>query len=130
MLRNPNTSITDGYDIHVVFSQNDEERATTLFEHFVGFIESKSIQYLRAKIFQRPVGPWPLPMWQVILPFQKNIYQDLGLCISWFMLNRDGFSVMIHPNTKEEDGKGGSYEDHVHNLIWLGKPVSLYLEKL
>ena len=51
MLRNPNTSITDGYDIHVVFSQNDEERATTLFEHFVGFIESKSIQYLRAKIY-------------------------------------------------------------------------------
>ena len=125
MIRNPDLSITNGYDVHVVFSKNQREKATLLSRNCIEFLQSKNIVYKHHKIFDAPVGPWPTPMWQFILPKSEHAYRDLGCCISWFMLNRGEFSVMIHPNSKEEGEMGGAYEDHSQNMFWMGPPLSL-----
>ena len=125
MIRNPEHSVTDGYDIHVVFHKDQQENAHLLFKDFCAFLSSKEIPHKRAKIFDTPVGPWPTPMWQAILPKSERVYSDIGHCISWFMLNRRHFSVMIHPNTKEENGMGGNKEDHMQNMLWMGPSTPL-----
>ena len=127
-MRSPKTSITKGYDIHVVFSNEHEEEAQTLFDLCLTFLTENNISYQKHRIFSRPVGPWPTPMWQFILPSSDQVYHDLGLCIAWFMLNRGIFSVMIHPNTQQEDEHGGALEDHTQSHLWLGSPLELNVD--
>ena len=117
--------IPTGFDIHVVFSTDQTERALTLYQNFLSFLTKHKISFHNQKVFHQPVGPWPLPMWQVILSTNPKIHEELGRCISWFMLNRDGFSVMIHPNTEQVENKGGAYEDHSQHHLWLGTPITL-----
>ena len=125
--RSPYTSIKS-YDLHVVFSDTHREEAQLFFQQFLTFLEDHQIAYQKHRFFSEPVGPWPTPMWQCILPISEQVHQSLGLCISWFMLNRGDFSVMIHPNTHQEGEWGGVYEDHHQNHLWLGAPLELKLE--
>lgn len=125
MTRSPIQSITGGYDVHLVFQEEREARATHLFHSCISFLNEHDIVYQNHRIFSQPVGPWPTGMWQFELPFSNHVFQDLGLCISWLMLNREDFSVMIHPNTKKERGVGGALEDHSQNHLWLGIPLQL-----
>lgn len=127
-MRVPEEAVTKGYDIHVVFSENQQEMATELFYACLDFLNKQEITYQNHKIFAAPVGPWPTPMWQFVLPSSSRTHHDLGQCTAWFMLNRGSFSVMIHPNTKKENGRGGEYEDHVHNHLWLGPPQALHID--
>jgi aromatic ring-cleaving dioxygenase len=128
--RNPDLCITQGYDIHVVFEAQQLADSRELYAEFMAYILQNSIPHQRPLVFEQAVGPRPCPMWQVLLPKSPRAYEDLGRCISWFMLNRRGFSVMIHPNTHREHELGGSYEDHSENGLWLGSPLALRLEKL
>jgi aromatic ring-cleaving dioxygenase len=128
MIRNPEHSVIDGYDIHLVFQEAQKIDAQRLFSDFMDFLIQNKIPHKKSKIFDNPVGPWPCPMWQTILPQSDRIYTDLGHCVSWLMLNRRNFSVMIHPNTRKENDLGGSYEDHIINMLWLGPPLSLNIK--
>ena len=129
-LRDPDDWITEGYDIHLIFDLNELAKATALFEAFVEFVESAQIAHHRPKIFPLPVGPWPTPMWQVLLPRGENSDRDLGRCVSWLMLNHGHFSVMVHPNTRADDERGGAIEDHSENMFWIGSPRQLLLNVL
>ena len=124
----PQDFITKGYDLHVVFSDSQHQAAHALFEACLGFLDQSEISYHKHRFFSKPVGPWPTPMWQIILPHSDQVHSNLGLCIAWFMLNRGEFSVMIHPNTHQEQGRGGEYEDHSQNHLWLGSPLKLKME--
>ena len=126
-IRSPFTSIKS-YDLHVVFSESQIEEAQFFFQRFLSFLEEHQIEYQKHRFFTEPVGPWPTPMWQCILPSSDTLHQSLGLCTAWFMLNRGPFSVMIHPNTRQEGAYGGVYEDHSQNHLWLGDPLELKLE--
>ena len=126
-MRSPKDSITGGYDIHLVFRENQREEAKHLFTACLDFLNDHGIEYQNHRIFPEPVGPWPTGMWQFELPSSSRSFHNLGMCISWLMLNRKGFSVMIHPNTKTEEGKGGAREDHEQNHLWLGTPIELHL---
>ena len=127
-MRHPKNSIPKGYDIHVVFQDNQREEARLLFDSCIEFLINDDITFQNHKVFSSPVGPWPTPMWQFVLPSSPQVHHDLGLCISWFMLNRGELSVMIHPNSRKENELGGAYEDHVQNHLWLGQSMSLKIE--
>jgi aromatic ring-cleaving dioxygenase len=129
-IRNPDDTITDGIDIHVVFNDSEMIIATQLFEQFLSFVQHNNINHHRPLLFSSPVGPWPGPMWQVLLPDGPHLDADLGQCIRWLMINRGDLSVMVHPNTKEKSGRGGSREDHSQNTLWLGPPLPLLLDTL
>src|SRR6266851_6902709 len=64
-----------------------------------------------------PVGPHPQSMYQIAFPTQM-----LGSFVPWLMLNRDGLTVLLHPET------GDDYVDHTNHAAWFGAVLPLRLE--
>jgi DOPA 4,5-dioxygenase len=62
----------------------------------------------------RPIGPHELPMYQVA--FDIEVFPRL---IPWLMLNRQGLTVLLHPNTLNPR------EDHLFHAVWMGKKMSI-----
>ena len=66
-----------------------------------------------------PVGPHPQSMYQVAFPIE-----EFPRLVPWLMLNRQGLTVLVHPQTGDE------YEDHARHPLWLGAILPLKLEVL
>ncbi|MGH7248034.1 MAG: DOPA 4,5-dioxygenase family protein [Pseudomonadota bacterium] len=64
-----------------------------------------------------PVGPHPQSMYQIAFPSGM-----LGKFVPWLMLNRDGLTVLLHPET------GDDYADHSAHAVWFGAVLPLRLE--
>src|SRR5215469_11979527 len=63
------------------------------------------------------VGPHPQSMFQIAFPADL-----LSAFLPWLMLNRDGLSVLLHPET------GDDYADHSAHAAWLGAMLPLRLD--
>jgi DOPA 4,5-dioxygenase len=63
------------------------------------------------------VGPHPQSMYQIAFPTQM-----LGSFVPWLMLNRDGLTVLLHPET------GNDYGDHTAHAAWFGAVLPLRVE--
>ena len=63
------------------------------------------------------VGPHTQSMYQIAFPAS-----ELASFLPWLMLNRDGLSVLLHPET------GNDYRDHSAYAAWLGAPLPLRLD--
>ncbi len=46
----------------------------------------------------------------------------LGSFLPWLMLNRDGLTILLHPET------GDDYLDHTAHAVWFGAVLPLHLE--
>jgi DOPA 4,5-dioxygenase len=69
--------------------------------------------------YDQPIGPHGQSMFQIA--FRKELY---GALVPWLMLNRDGLSILVHPNTDNQRA------DHLQRGLWLGSPVRIYGERL
>jgi aromatic ring-cleaving dioxygenase len=63
-----------------------------------------------------PVGPHPQSMYQIAFPAEL-----LASVVPWLMLNRDGLTILLHPET------GNDYADHTEHAVWSGAILSLRL---
>jgi aromatic ring-cleaving dioxygenase len=63
------------------------------------------------------VGPHPQSMYQIAFPAEM-----LEKFVPWLMLNRDGLTVLLHPET------GDDYTDHSAHAAWFGAVLSLRLD--
>jgi DOPA 4,5-dioxygenase len=63
------------------------------------------------------VGPHPQSMYQIAFP--REMLADF---VPWLMLNRDGLTVLLHPET------GDNYTDHSAHAVWFGAVLPLRLE--
>jgi DOPA 4,5-dioxygenase len=63
------------------------------------------------------VGPHPQSMYQIAFPREM-----LAEFVPWLMLNRDGLTVLLHPET------GDNYTDHSAHAAWFGSVLPLRLE--
>lgn len=63
------------------------------------------------------VGPHPQSMYQIAFPRDM-----LAEFMPWLMLNRDGLTVLLHPET------GDNYTDHSAHAAWFGAVLPLRLE--
>jgi len=63
------------------------------------------------------VGPHPQSMYQIAFPREM-----LAEFMPWLMLNRDGLTVLLHPET------GDNYTDHSAHAAWFGAVLPLRLE--
>jgi len=121
VILNPDIVIERGVDIHTLFDLPEIENCTQIYDNFLSFLKENHVPFEHNRIFEKPVGPWPTPMWQLVLK-GPNFYSDLGKAASWLSLNRGEFSVMIHPNTSD------GLLDHTERTLWLGKSYKLKLE--
>ncbi len=102
------------YHIHVYFDASSRARAVALLDAL-----GARFAVQMGRIFEQPVGPHPLPQYEIgVLP------QDLGPVLGWLMLNHQGLSILLHPNTDSER------LDHSASAFWLGTPLPLLLERL
>ena len=65
------------------------------------------------------VGPHLRSMYQIAFP-----HTMLASFLPWLMLNRDGLTVLLHPET------GNAYADHTDHAAWLGGVLPLKLDVL
>jgi len=63
------------------------------------------------------VGPHPQSMYQIAFP--AGMLADF---MPWLMLNRDGLTVLLHPET------GDNYTDHSAHAAWFGAVLPLRLD--
>jgi DOPA 4,5-dioxygenase len=63
------------------------------------------------------VGPHPQSMYQIAFPSEM-----LASFMPWLMLNREGLTVLLHPDT------GNSYRDHTAHAVWFGAVLPLRLD--
>lgn len=62
------------------------------------------------------VGPHSRSMYQIAFPSGL-----LASFLPWLMLNRDGLTILLHPQT------GDDYRDHTAHAAWLGAVLPLRL---
>jgi aromatic ring-cleaving dioxygenase len=127
-----------GVDIHCLFEIQDIDHATKIHNAFLSYLDSNKILFQHQRVFDKPVGPWPTPMWQLVIRPSGETRDDfeifaksIGKSYIWLMLNRDKFSVMIHPNTRTRTDKSSEFAnvllDHTQYVAWLGKAYDLKL---
>ena len=63
------------------------------------------------------VGPHPQSMYQIAFPSEM-----LARFVPWLMLNHDGLTVLLHPET------GDNYADHSAHAAWFGAVLPLRLD--
>jgi DOPA 4,5-dioxygenase len=63
------------------------------------------------------VGPHPRSMYQIAFPAGL-----IGEFVPWLMLNRDGLTVLLHPET------GDDFTDHTAHAAWFGAVLPLRVE--
>ncbi|TPI29791.1 aromatic ring-cleaving dioxygenase [Mesorhizobium sp. B3-2-1] len=98
--------------------------------YYAGQAERQHAEWLRQRIAERfrvrlgnwhdgPVGPHGQAMYQV--SFATEIFATL---VPWLMLNHQGLSILIHPNTTNPK------RDHLVDPIWIGRPMEVHGEVL
>jgi aromatic ring-cleaving dioxygenase len=103
------------YHAHVYYDPTTRERADALRDR----IAAKFPGAVLGRWHDAPVGPHPQSMYQIAFPVE--LFADFA---PWLMLNRDGLTVLLHPET------GRDLADHTAHAVWMGAVLPLRLEAL
>ena len=99
-----------GYHAHIYYRNGDErDTAARLREILASYPDVRMGRWR-----EEPVGPHPLPMYQVAFPAAQ-----FPAIVPWLMLNRDELTILVHPET------GDDVVDHRDNPLWLGEKLDL-----
>lgn len=102
------------YHVHVYYDAASRERAIALRTQI-----GERFKVEIGRLFDQAVGPHPCAQYEI------GVFGDeLARLMPWLMLNHQGLSIMLHPNTDLER------EDHRGSAMWLGTPLPLFLDKL
>ncbi len=101
------------YHAHIYYDPQTRERAARLREGVAAAFPAAIL----GRWHDAPVGPHPQSMYQIAFPREM-----LGAFVPWLMLNRDGLTVLLHPET------GDDYVDHSAHAAWFGAVLPLRLE--
>ena len=101
------------YHAHVYYdSKKTRRRARRLRER----VAAEFPQARLGRWHDELVGPHSRSMYQVAFPASM-----VASFLPWLMLNRDGLTVLLHPET------GNDYRDHTAHAAWLGGALRLRL---
>jgi DOPA 4,5-dioxygenase len=102
------------YHAHVYYdSQTARGRAEYLRERVAAEFPPAKL----GRWHDRLVGPHTQSMYQIA--FSSGMLESF---LPWLMLNRDGLTILLHPET------GNDYRDHTAHAVWFGAVLPLRLE--
>ncbi len=107
-------SAITGYHAHVYYDDATRPIAAKLRD---AIAERFRVQMGRWR--DEPVGPHVRAMYQVA--FGVELFAKL---VPWLMLNRDGLTILVHPNTENP------LDDHVRYPLWMGEVLDIHEEVL
>jgi len=111
-------SIIKSYHAHVYYTDDDSRARAAVVRDAI----EKAFDVTMGRWRDEPVGPHPTPMYQVA--FEPDQFAKL---VPWLMLNRDGLTILLHPNTDD------AVADHRDQPFWFGEVLPLdiaFLESL
>lgn len=97
------------YHAHIYFDADERARASRLRE-----LIAERFTVRVGSWHERPIGPHTRAMYQVAFAVE-----EFPRFVPWLMLNRDGLSVLVHPNTLWPKA------DHLVHALWLGPPLPI-----
>jgi aromatic ring-cleaving dioxygenase len=104
------------YHAHIYYDQAlTRDRAALLRERVAAAFPTATL----GRWHDAPVGPHPESMYQIAFPSEL-----LATLLPWLMLNRDGLTIQLHPET------GNDYTDHTEHAVWFGAILPLRLDVL
>ena len=107
--QNMNTVSVKDYHAHLYYTSVNIQEAQDIAEQ-LGKIHPIKV----GTFHQKPVGPHPT--WSCQLTFTPD---QLGVIISWLLLNHGSVDVFIHANT------GDNLIDHTQYIMWIGRSYPL-----
>lgn len=111
------------WHFHVYFYQNNEKSVNEAYKLRNNLIKQINKGYFKLvpleRINHQPIGPHIIASYEVWVP--KEYFWK---AFSWFTLNRNRLSILIHPLTSEEK------KDHDERSVWMGKQLPLDLDML
>lgn len=113
----------NSYHAHIYFDSDTREKALSIrselafLSELSQYAESNAISV--GRMHDNPIGPHTKPQFQV-----SFTHQAVSEILLTLIEDRNGLNVLIHPNSENE------LKDHTENVMWLGNPIPLDLEKL
>lgn len=107
------TDIIQDWHVHVYYDAASKPTA----EAVRGEIEAALPGLKLGRMHDGPVGPHPTGSFQVLIPNDR-----LAEATGWFALNRQGLTVLLHPNTEDD------LKDHRDYPIWFGAAPKINFE--
>jgi DOPA 4,5-dioxygenase len=104
-------SSIQSYHAHIYYDEQTKPAAAALREQI-----QRTFPVEMGRWRDEPVGPHPQAMYQVAFGIDQ-----FPRLVPWLMLNRDGLTVLVHPNT------GDAFRDHAEHALWLGAKLELRL---
>ncbi len=108
-------SAVHGWHAHVYYDPAATREAAARLRHRIG----ERFEVRLGRWHDVPVGPHTAAMYQVAF----GVAQFEAL-VPWLALNRDGLSVLLHPDTL------APRDDHLRHALWLGTPLAIKGEVL
>lgn len=106
-----NPESIEGYHAHVYYQSMEQRQLAAEIRASVA--DRFNVELGRWR--DQPVGPHPLPMYQVA--FDKSLLSEL---LPWLMSVRGPLSILVHCSTRCDD-----LRDHTAGAIWLGPQLQL-----
>lgn len=102
------------FDAHIYFAKEQIAIVQNLRAEVLRLFNTSDFHI--GDIIVDPIGPHPLPMFEV--NFSKT---QFGLFVPWLSIARGPLNVLVHPQS------GDDYFDHTQGAIWLGAAVDINL---
>ncbi|KTD31192.1 Dopa 4,5-dioxygenase family [Legionella moravica] len=128
--KDPSLIISNGFHIHMDFSNENEALALQIFDKFMVFLLNENLRPTSTRLYAPyENGPHVLGGWEVKFETSDpSILSKIGIPIGWLMCNRQGLSVFIHPVTWREGDHEEELKAHEQYSFFLGFMPDLELE--
>ncbi len=109
-------SVITGYHAHIYYGDAGTRARA---EYLRAGVAALGIEAVLGRWHDAPIGPHPTGSFQIAFDVQM-----FALLVPWLTLNRNGLSILVHPNTDDP------VADHSDHALWLGPQLPIDLEML
>jgi DOPA 4,5-dioxygenase len=98
------------FHAHIYFDGPAQREAALALREQIG----ERFRVTLGRVHDGLVGPHARPMYQVAFDVAT-----FGNFVPWLMLNRQGLTVLVHPNTRDPR------RDHLTHALWMGEVLDI-----